>query len=173
MFEALRRFIHDVSSAQGGVHGGAPEFADDDYRLATAALLVHVANVDGRIGLPERTRLRTVIEERFGLDGAATVRLIARAEETDREAVDFFHFSNVLKRSLDDIGRHRIIAMMWEVVFADGDVSEFEENVVWRVSELLGVPNRDRIALRQEAAEEPAPDEGPSEGPWSPGGKGA
>ena len=132
-------------------------------------MLVHVANADGRIGLPERTRLRAVIEQRFGLDRTATTRLIAKAEETDREAVDFFHFTNVLKRSLDDAGRHRIIAMMWEVVFADGDVSEFEENVVWRVAELLGVSNRDRIALRQEAAEEPAA--GASEGPGSCGAK--
>ncbi len=162
MFEALRTFIHDVSSAGEGTQ----EFADDDYRLATAALLVHVANVDGRISLPERVRLCAVIEQRFGLDRAATGRLLARAEATDREAVDFFHFTNVLKRSLDDAGRHRIIAMMWRIVFADGEVSEFEENVVWRVAELLGVPNRDRIALRQQAAEEPeAP---PVEGPWSP-----
>ena len=171
MFEALRRFIQDVSSAQGGVLGSAPEFAADDYRLATAALLVHVANVDGRISVPERVRLRATIEQRFGLDRTATARLIARAEQTDREAVDFFHFTNVLKRSLDDEGRHRIIAMMWEVVFADGEVSEFEENVVWRVAELLGVPNRDRIALRQQAADEPAdePAEGPMKGPWSSG----
>jgi uncharacterized tellurite resistance protein B-like protein len=159
MFERLRTFIADVSSTPHGSAG----FAEDDYRLAAAALLVHVANVDGRIDPAERTRLRRVIEERFGLDAAATRQLIAQAEESDREAVDFFHFTNVLKRSLDDDGRHKIIAMMWDVVFADGVVTEFEENVVWRVAELLGVSNRDRILLRQRAAEEP---EAGSDGPW-------
>ena len=162
MFESLRQFIADVAST--------PErdtaFAEDDYRLATAALLVHVANVDGKVDAAERVRLRQVIEDRFGLDAAATTRLIEKAEESDREAVDFFHFTNVLKRSLDDDGRHRIIAMMWDVVFADGEVSEFEENVVWRIAELLGVSNRDRIMLRHKAADEPPPDLG-TEGPWS------
>ena len=43
---------------------------------------------------------------------------------------------------------------MWDVVFADGEASEFEENVVWRVAELLGVPTRDRVALRRKVAEE-------------------
>ena len=150
MFEALKRFISDVSTRPEDEAG----FAPDDYRLATAALLVHVANVDGKIDQAERMRLREVIEQRFGLDVAATTRLIEKAEESDRESVDFFHFTNVLKRQLDDAGRHRIIEMMWDVVFADGDVSEFEENVVWRIAELLGVPTRDRVALRQKVAEE-------------------
>ena len=104
---------------------------------------MHVANVDGRIDQAERVKLRDVIERRFGLDAAATTLLIETAEKSDRESVDFFHFTNVLKRQLDDAGRHRIIEMMWGVVFADGgwgDVSEFEENVVWRIAELLGVP---------------------------------
>ncbi len=40
--------------------------------------------------------------------------------------------------------------MLWELVYADGEVNEFEDNVVWRVSELLGVSPRDRIRMRQE-----------------------
>ena len=167
MFDLIRKFMADVTSAPEGQN----EFADDDYRLATAALLVHVANVDGKIDAAERVRLRQIIEDRFGLDDAATTRLIEAAEASDREAVDFFHFTHVLKRSLDDEGRHRIIEMMWDVVFADGEVSEFEENVVWRVSELLAVPNRDRIALRQEVAEEEERTEAGVEGPWSPRAK--
>jgi hypothetical protein len=35
--------------------------------------------------------------------------------------------------------------MMWELVYADGKVTEFEDNVVWRASELLGISARDRI----------------------------
>jgi uncharacterized tellurite resistance protein B-like protein len=41
------------------------------------------------------------------------------------------------------------------MVYADGRVTEFEENVMWRVSDLLGVSTRDRIALRREVAGEP------------------
>lgn len=162
MFDLLKKFIIDTVGRPEGDAG----FAEDDYRLATAALLIHVANVDGKIEPPERQRLRELIEERFGLDEAATTRLIERAEQSDKEAVDFFHFTNVLKRSLDDDGRHKIIEMMWDVVFADGEVTEFEENVVWRIAALLGVSNRDRVMLRQKVADEPHP--GPDvEGPWS------
>lgn len=163
MFDLLKKFVADTIG-----HSDAAQrpFADDDYRLATAALLIHVANVDGKIDPPERLRLREIIEARFGLDAAATTRLIEAAEQSDKEAVDFFHFTNVLKRSLDDDGRHKIIEMMWDVVFADGAVTEFEENVVWRIAELLGVSTRDRVLLRQKAADEPHPDP-ETAGPWS------
>ena len=172
MFEALRKFIADTAGRPEGDGG----FAEDDYRLATAALLIHVANVDGKIDPVERQRLRGIIEQRFGLDAAATTRLIERAERSDKEAVDFFHFTSVLKRRLDDDGRQKIIEMMWDVVFADGEVTEFEENVVWRIAALLGVSTRDRVMLRRKVAREPheeAPqDPVPHPGPWSGTGKG-
>jgi uncharacterized tellurite resistance protein B-like protein len=162
MFDLLKKFIAETA---GRSESDVTVFADDDYRLATAALLIHVANVDGKFDPRERLRLREVIEARFGLDDASTTRLIESAEQSDRESVDFFHFTNVLKRSLDDDGRHKIIEMMWNIVFADGEVTEFEENVVWRVAELLGVSTRDRVILRQKVSREPHGE--PVEGPWS------
>ncbi len=153
MFESLKRFIADTA----GRTQGDGDFADDDYRLAACALLIHVANVDGAIDAAERHRLRDIIHERFGLDAATTSRLIARAEQSDKEAVDFFHFTNVLKHTLDNDGRCKIIEMMWDVAFADGEVTEFEENVVARISELLGVAPRERVTLRQKVAQEPHP----------------
>jgi uncharacterized tellurite resistance protein B-like protein len=56
-------------------------------------------------------------------------------------------------RSVNEEGRLRIIEMMWELVYADGQVSEFEDNVVWRAADLLGVSSRDRIDLKHRVAE--------------------
>jgi uncharacterized tellurite resistance protein B-like protein len=53
---------------------------------------------------------------------------------------------------VDEAGRIRIVEMMWELVYADGKVSEFEENVVWRAADLLGVSSRDRIELKRRSA---------------------
>ena len=45
-----------------------------------------------------------------------------------------------------------MIEMMWTVAYADGTVSEFENNLIWRVADLLGVSSTERIALRQRVA---------------------
>ena len=50
--------------------------------------------------------------------------------------------------AVDEAGRRRIVEMMWEMVFADGKVTEFEDNVLWRAADLLGISGRDRIDLK-------------------------
>jgi len=67
--------------------------------------------------------------------------------------VDLYHFTSVIMRTVDETGRLRIVEMMWELVYADGNVTEFEDNVVWRAADLLGVSSRDRLDLKHQVAE--------------------
>ena len=55
-------------------------------------------------------------------------------------------------RTLDEAGRLRVVEMLWEMVYADGKVTEFEANVMWRVADLLAVSTRDRVMLRERVA---------------------
>jgi uncharacterized tellurite resistance protein B-like protein len=160
MFDKLRTFLAQFKDPQSD----RPAFCEDDYRLAAVSLLVHIADADGVVTAFERERLEALIEQRFGLDRQATAKLIAQAERSDHEAVDFYHFTSVLKRSLDEEGRLKIIDMMWDVAFADGIVQEIEENIVWRIAELLGISTRDRVLSRQRIASEPE-SVGPAEVP--------
>lgn len=41
---------------------------------------------------------------------------------------------------------------MWEIVFADGRMNEFEDSAVWRAADLLGISTRDRVELRRSVA---------------------
>jgi uncharacterized tellurite resistance protein B-like protein len=149
MLDGLRQFIADIVAP----HAGDRAFGDSDYRLAATALLVHVVSLDGEPTAAEQRKLHNLIESHFGLDRGTADRLIADATEVEGEAVDLYHFTSVIMRSLDEAGRKRIVQMMWELVYADGQVSEFEDNVVWRASDLLGISQRDRIDLKHAVAE--------------------
>ena len=100
-----------------------------------------------------------MLKSRFALDDAATDELIDVGTLAENEAVDLYRFTSLINRSLDEQGRLGIVEMMWEVVFADGRVNEFEDNLMWRVADLLGVSSRDRIALRRRVAGEKAESE--------------
>jgi uncharacterized tellurite resistance protein B-like protein len=164
MFDTLKHFIAEIA----GEEPPARPFDEEDFRLAAAALLIHVANVDGAIDLAERRRLKAIIEARFGLDEKQAAALTAAAEQSDRMAVDFYHFTSILKRALDEDARLKVVEMLWEIAFADGAVRELEENTIWRIAELLGVSSRDRILLRQKvAAEEKEGLAADAAGPWS------
>lgn len=150
MFRALSDFISDIT---GGARP-AEAFDDNDYRLAAAALLVHVMSIDGAVTEEERSVLQGILESRFGLDASESAALVELAIAKDAEAVDLYAFTSVLNRALDDEGRRRVVEMMFEVAYADGGLSEFEDNLVWRAAELLNVGSRERIQIRREVREE-------------------
>jgi uncharacterized tellurite resistance protein B-like protein len=145
MFESFKSLISDF--VDGGKHPS--QFAEDDYRLAAAALLVHAAAIDGEMTQSERDKLHSVLAQRFELDDATTEELIEKATAVEHESVDLYHFTHVLNRSLNDEGRARIIEMMWQIVYADGRRDELEDNLLWRAADLLGVSPRERIELRR------------------------
>jgi uncharacterized tellurite resistance protein B-like protein len=152
MLDSLKNFISELTG--GDKHPG--RFEENDYRLAAAALLIHASTIDGNMTDIERNKLRAVLKSRFSLDDPATDELIDVSTLAENEAVDLYRFTSLLNRSLDEPGRLGIVEMMWEVVFADGRVNEFEDNLMWRAADLLGVSSRDRIALRRRVAGETA-----------------
>ena len=149
MLDTLRQFIADLVSP---TTTETRAFDDTDYRLAATALLVHVISLDGAPTEVEKRKLHSLLESRFKLDPGTADQLIASATLVEGEAVDLYHFTSVIMRSVDAEGRLRIVEMMWELVYADGQVTEFEDNVVWRAADLLAVSSRDRIELKHRVA---------------------
>ncbi|HZL29811.1 MAG TPA: TerB family tellurite resistance protein [Pseudolabrys sp.] len=146
MFEAFKKLFVDDGGADPS------RYDERDYRLAAAALLVHTASIDGGISDVERAKLHGVIQQRFQLDDQSTDELIAKATVADENAVDLYHFTSKLNRALDEKARARMVEMMWQVVYADGGATEFEDNLVWRAADLLSVSREERIALRNRVA---------------------
>jgi uncharacterized tellurite resistance protein B-like protein len=149
MLDGLRQFIADIVAPSADQDLA---FDDTGYLLAATALLVHVVSLDGEPNAAEKRKLHSLIESRFKLDPGKADHLIVQATRAEGEAVDLYHFTSVIMRSVNEEGRLRIIEMMWELVYADGDVSEFEDNVVWRAADLLGISSRDRLELKHKAA---------------------
>jgi uncharacterized tellurite resistance protein B-like protein len=148
MFEALKTVI------SGLVENAGPQnqYENTDGRLATASLLIRVATANTEMSAARRETLHAVLKSGFGLDDLATIQLIDDATAAERSATDLYHFTHQLNDVLDDEGRRRIVRMMWEIVYAEGRVNEFEDNLIWRAADLLGVSSRQRVELRQQIA---------------------
>ena len=131
----------------------APEaepVAEADLPLATAALLIHAAAIDGSLEQAEMTKLAELLKRRFDLAEAEVQDLIERGRAEEREAVDLYRFTRVMTEGLDEEGREHVIELLWEMAYADGVLDDYESNLVWRVAELIGVATRERVRLRQE-----------------------
>lgn len=149
MFDAIKNWLHKLSRA-----GEADaDFTSTDPRVSVAAILVHIVAVDGVVTEDEKRRLRHCLRAHYDMSEDEMEALIDEATRRDQDAVDLYSFTSVLKRDLDEAGRRDVVALMWEMVFADGTVNEFEDNVVWRVAELIDVPTRDRMTIRKRIEE--------------------
>lgn len=136
MFDSLKKFLSDLTVGASP----AKSFEANDFHLAAVALLVHLAEIDGEFDPEERERLQSIVETRFGLARSEAKALIRHAAESEHESVDVNEFTSILKRSLDLDQRRQVVSMLWEMAYVDGEIHEFEESVVKRITALLGVP---------------------------------
>lgn len=144
MFDILKKFVSDLSVAD------EPEtFIHDKMQLAEAALMYHVIAVDGVIREEEKARMAELLSQQFNLSEEETKSLTIEAKTAEQEAIDLYKFTSILKRALNEEDRIKIIEHLWEMVFADGVLHELEDNVVWRIAELLAVDSRNRVLLKQ------------------------
>lgn len=146
MLDRLKAFFGALSERTDKDRLGA-----DDPRVAAAALMFHVIDADGVREEAERRRLREVLAQTHELSGDELDRVVSAGEAASREAIDLFAFTSVLNRELDETARVELVGLLWDMVYADGELHELEDNIVWRVAELIGVSTRDRMLERRRA----------------------
>lgn len=151
MFERLLSFFKELPGMEG--RGQKMAFSDQDPRLAAAALMFHVIEADGEQHEKERKRLSDLLAQAYDLQGDELQALIKAAETAEQESIDLYGFTSVLKRHLDNAERLKLIEALWEMVYADGEVGEIEDNIMWRIAELIGVDQQQRIGLKLAVAE--------------------
>jgi uncharacterized tellurite resistance protein B-like protein len=93
--------------------------------------------------------VRHALIDYYDLNEDEVETLVAEATRSDSEAVDFYRFTSAITQ-LPEEERIEIIRMMWQVVFADRQNHELEDNMVWRIAELIGVSARQRTTLRNQ-----------------------
>lgn len=129
---------------------GAPELArSDELQLASAALLVEAAMMDGHFHDSERADITRMLRQRFGLDEVEVETLIEEAELAVQESGQLYGFTRVIKDRYEPAERIAMIEMLWEVALADGMADHFETNLIRRVGGLLFVTDRDRGLAKQ------------------------
>jgi len=131
-----------------GDGSGTGRRSRDDVQLAAATLLVEAARMDNTIGTGERARILDLLEQRFSLSSKDADELLAAAETETEGPAQWHRFTSTLKDRFSEEERIQMIEMLWEVVYADGELHDLEASLLRRVGGLLYVSDRDRGAAR-------------------------
>ncbi|ACI99608.1 TerB family tellurite resistance protein [Rhodospirillum centenum] len=143
MLNRIRRLFEQPDRALESLPG------PDRLHLAAACLLVEAARLDDTIAPEERARILALVRSRFELSAEEAEELVTSAEQVTEGPAQWYAFTSRLKDSFDYEERVGLIEMLWEVVYADGELHHLESSLLRRVGGLLYVSDRDRGEARR------------------------
>jgi len=135
-----------------------PERADSSkqdreaaLRLATAVLMIDVARADHEFDESEFDRILELVRAHFRLDPEDAAQLVVAANERSDEAVSAYEFTQLLHEHLDEDEKARIVALLWQIAYADGRLDKYEDAFVLKISDLLYVSRGRVMRLKHDA----------------------
>ena len=75
--------------------------------------------------------------------------MIEAATAEEAETLDLHRWAQSIKNAYSEEERIALIEKMWEVVYADGVLDDYEANLLRRVAGLIYVPDRQSGEARQ------------------------
>lgn len=147
----MLKALSDWMDRAFGAHDHAPSSAEKRehaLRVATALLLVEVARADFDDGPKEMQAVLDLLRRHFDLSEAETRLLVEEARREADHAVELQAFTRRLHEAVDKAEKERIVEMLWRVALADAHLDKHEDHLVRRVADLLYVPHRDVIRIR-------------------------
>ena len=125
----------------------------DPVKLASAALLARAAWLDGELDGAEETALKRLMVERFSINETEAQAIITEATEDVDNGNDIYKYTKVVRNSFDNAERVALMEMLWEIVYSDGELHDFEATLMRRLAGLLYVDDRESGAARKRALE--------------------
>ena len=119
--------------------------------LATAVLMIDVARADHVFDEIEFDRVLNLIEAHFNLTPEQAAELVNIAGEKAEELISVHEFTQLLHEHLSEQEKARIIGLLWQIAYADGQLDKYENSLVLKISDLLYVSRGRVMRLKHDA----------------------
>jgi len=111
----------------------------DPLRLATAAVLLEIAYADGEFSPAEDGDVVGFLKGAFTLSDEDARMLIAQADELRGRTIDHFALTNYIRQHSSLAERIDIVKTMWRVAYSDRKLTDYENYLVRKLADLLGL----------------------------------
>ena len=125
-------------------------FEASDLQTAISKILVRTAKIDDEFHILEEEKILELLSSYFGLNSDDAQSLLKIAILEEEKATDLYTYTNVIKKEMALNDRKKIIEMMWQIIVTDENFDPYENNLVWRVAELIGISTRERVKIKKD-----------------------
>ena len=124
---------------------------EETLKLATAVLMIDVARADHIFEDSEFDRVLKLVERHFDLTAEQAAELVNIADEKAEDLVSLHEFTQRLHNNLNEREKERVVGMLWEIAYADGQLDKYEDSLVLKISDLLHVSRGRVMRLKHDA----------------------
>ena len=122
-----------------------------DISLAVTALMVEIMHSDDVLDKAEHNVIIKAVSKRFDLSDSEVETLIKKAKHTNTKATDFHQFTSQIKDGFSTEERIDFLKELWLIAMADGVVDSYEEHLIRRIANLIGVYHGEFIQAKIQA----------------------
>lgn len=152
----IKRLLDQIVAVISAPASPATDAAARDaaIRMATAVLMVDVARADHVFDDSELERVLQLVRTHFRLAPEDAAELVSLAADKAEELTSAYEFTSILHQHLDADEEARIVGLLWQVAYADGQLDKYEDSLVLKISDLLHVSRGRVMRLKYDAAQE-------------------
>ena len=114
----------------------------ESNNILVAALLIHAAKIDEDYTVKEKEIIKKAMIHLYEITSSEAEELIKKAENKEQESNQIVEFTKEIKKRPMEF-RHKIIEILWKIVYSDRTNDMYESNLIRRVCGLLYVSDKD------------------------------
>jgi len=134
MIDKLKRFF---SQSKPNDSQDASLVSEHDVHVAVCALFVEMARIDKTFTPAEMETILTILKEKYGLSQEHADALMAEADRELEQSVDLWQFARLINENYSTAEKIEIIEILWQMVFVDGKMDEYEHYLMNKLKNLL------------------------------------
>jgi len=128
---------------------------DHDISLAVTAMMVEIMLIDGKLDNKEQQTIVKAVRKRFSLTKMEVDTLIEEAKIAHDKSTDLHQFTSQILKHYSTQERIDFLAELWQIAMADGEIDPYEEQLIRRVANLVGVYHNEYIQAKIQARDMP------------------
>ena len=119
--------------------------ASHDVRIATCALLLEMAHIDGKFSKLEKESIVEVLKNNYQLSVEHASALMKAAEDELEKSIDLWQFAKLINQNYSTEEKIKVIETVWQVIYTDGILDKHEDYLIHKLAKLLRLNHKQLI----------------------------
>lgn len=142
MLEAFKRIFKTGESVN------SKRDVEKKLEIATCVILLEAAIADSKLSKEELQKIIDLLKTKFKMTDSSANELIEASKKERESSPGLWHFTNLINENLSLDEKYDLMEMIWNVIYSDGTLDDFEDYVAHKLLNLLHLDHSKFIEIK-------------------------